>query len=182
MQTIIELPVVPGTTGQAEPTTKTAKRAAKVGKARAARVAKGLGDNIDDETLLDDVTRAARDAVNAQKSLADAVKACVQANIDRDDVIAAAIAGGFSESYARSTVSVIYGQEKGRVRKVGAGRETPAEAIRFAENILKAEANSYKRAQKIALAAYRHLKLMAGHAARAEAKSATTTAEALKAA
>lgn len=136
---------------------KANRRAKKVALASRGALLKSVpSDNIEDDVLLADVTTAARDALSAETSLTGAVTACCDADIDREEVQEAIVAGGWSDSRARTLVSAVYCAAGKRVRKVGAGRETPRAAIGFADYMLE-KSESRSMAIKLARAALRYL-------------------------
>lgn len=129
-------------------------RAAKLEKiSRGEPLAPGVDvTHLDDEVLLDDVTRAARDMGSAETTLTDCVKACCQADLDRDDVVEAVMAGGYSASRAKTVVSSVYCDAGKRLRKAGSGPSIPTEALSLAQY---AVAHYGDNAKKYLLAAYR---------------------------
>lgn len=138
-------------------TIKARSRAAKVSLASRNKLPAAVPvANLDDDILLDDVTRAAKDAMQAETSLTEAVTACCKADIDRDDVIEAIVAGGWSNSRAKTLVSAVYCAAGKRVRAKGAGRETPKAAVAFADYMLDKSENR-QTAIKLARAALRYL-------------------------
>lgn len=114
---------------------------------------------LDDETLLEDVTRAAHDAVRSESTLADAVRDCCSADIDRDDVIEAVIAGGYTAERARKTVCEVYCAAGKRVRKAGevkTGRKPLPASLKLADT-LATENSDLKACIKIARGALNEL-------------------------
>ena len=112
--------------------------------------------HLKEDVLLADLTMAARDAFNAGESLMAAVKACCDADLDREEVIEAIIAGGWSDSRAKTLVSVVYCEAGKRERDHGAGRPVPKAAISFADYMIE-KTESREMAIKMARAALRYL-------------------------
>lgn len=90
--------------------TKSRQEAEKQGKARelkAAAVESGVSqaDLADDEVILNSITQAAKASVRTLTQLADSVKEAISNDIEKDSICAAIVAGGWSESRAKSFLS-----------------------------------------------------------------------------
>lgn len=111
-------------------------------------------ERLSEDTLLVDLTLAARAYANSSRDVAAETLKCFNAGLDRDDVIEAIIAGGLSESYARTIVSKIYP----KVRTPGAGTKTSPLALKLADQVVNAN-GGYKEARKLLLAAAHYCKV-----------------------
>lgn len=126
--------------------------------------------NVDDETLLDDVTRAARDSVTATTTLSAAVAAAVDADIDRDDIIAAVVAGGYALQTARNVVSSVSRTKGKSVRKSAGKRELPVFAVKAGDWMIEECSGDAYHALKMAKKAIAAIKERIAQIERAKAK------------
>lgn len=101
----------------------------------------------------------------AQKSLVDVVREMIDAEVERDEAIEWAVEAGFSESYARATVSTLYSALIGRERKEGhGGRKGNDDAKAFGDKVLKQFNGNHAKAMTFLLAARRHVEKLAKEA------------------
>lgn len=103
-------------------------------------------------------------------SLVDVVREMIEEDIERDEAIEWGMDAGLSESYVRATVSRLYSDLVGCVRKTGGGRKGNKGAVGLAERALKEYDGSYTRAKAALLAARRHLEKLEKAEATAKAK------------
>lgn len=76
-------------------------------------------------------------------------------DIDRIELVTWGVEAGFSLSYVRATISSVLIRCGKRIRKTGAGRKPPKEAVRLAK---QAKKKFGVQATSVLLAAYRYLK------------------------
>ena len=93
-------------------------------------------------------------------TLTDVTQEAIESGFDRDDCIEWGIAAGLSDGYVRSTVSRLFIDLVGRIRKAGAGPKRQKIAIRVAKLALKYHKGNYAKAKAVLLAARRALEAM----------------------
>jgi|ERR1051325_2470699 hypothetical protein len=112
----------------------------------------------------ENIRKAFVDALTANQrtlvSLTEATQAAIEAGFDRDDCIQWGLDAGLSDGYVRSTVSRLFIELVGRVKKAGGGRKRGSDAIRIAKLTLKYTKGNYKKAKALLLAARRALEAM----------------------
>jgi len=105
------------------------------------------------------IRKAFVDALTANQrtvgALTDATIAAIEAGFDRDDCIAWGLEAGLSDGYVRSTVSRLFVELVGRVKRKGGGRKANKGAVALAKRVLSECKGDFAEAKKLLLAARR---------------------------
>lgn len=124
------------------------------------RKAKPVVEELDDETILANITTATKAALKSEGTLREAVIRAAKEDLDRDDVVAAIVEGGRTESWARSLVSEVYVSAGKRERKAGGGRKVDPAHKAIADIVLAECGGKLDEAIKASLAVNRILKAL----------------------
>ncbi len=108
--------------------------------------------------------------IKSDVRLSEVIAEMIEAGIERDEAIDWAIEAGISESRARGVVSQMYSDVEGRARVEGGGRKAMPLAVAYAQKIVRECDGNLKKAEKIALAAWRQVQRMRRESKRGPAR------------